>query len=403
MSISSPATSEPAISVRGLVKDYAIYSSPAQRLLSLFWSQAHKVASFRALDCVSFDVPRGHTLGIIGRNGAGKSTLLQILCGTVSPTEGETHIRGRFAALLELGAGFNPEFDGRQNVYLNASLLGLSRDEVDARLEKIVAFAGIGEFIDRPVKTYSSGMYVRLAFAVAVHSEPEILIVDEALAVGDIRFQMKCLEKIEELRERGTTILFVSHSLEQVKRFCQTAIWMENGRVKLHGDANFVTDSFRDHEMSFVDATHPNPTKAQHEPPQGAYPARILEVSASSTHLAPFDPLTIEIRFEIVDKEIPGFLLGVAIKSPDGTHIFGPNTYLERVGIPQTSGRHRVSYKIPSLPLLSGAYRIDAGLFTDKGLVCLDYLSDVCRITVASPYFSEGIVYIQHEWQVHDD
>ncbi|SDQ37253.1 lipopolysaccharide transport system ATP-binding protein [Pseudoxanthomonas sp. CF385] len=402
MSESLPASAfTPAISVRGLVKDYTLYRSPAQRLLALFWPRLVNAKRFRALDEVSFEVPRGHTMGVIGRNGAGKSTLLQILCGTVTPSSGEIRIDGRFAALLELGAGFNPEFDGRQNIYLNASLLGLSHDQVNERLTDIIEFSGIGEFIDRPVKTYSSGMYVRLAFAVAVHTQPEILIVDEALAVGDIRFQMKCLEKIEQLRAGGTTILFVSHSLEQVKRFCQTAIWLEAGKVKLHGDANFVTDCFRDHEMS-VSPSQSEPTGSSIDTHGlGLHPARINEVRVSREHLAPFDDLTVDVHYEVLDESVPGLLLGVAIKSPDGAHIFGPNTHLERVAIPTEQGRHHVSYHIPAFPLLSGSYRIDAGIFTDKGLVCLDYLSDVKRVVVASPYFSEGVVYIQHEWRVH--
>ncbi|WP_448482652.1 ABC transporter ATP-binding protein [Pseudoxanthomonas mexicana] len=399
----SPPASEcaPAISVRGLVKDYTLYRSPAQRLLALFWPRLVNAKRFRALDDVSFEVPKGQTMGVIGRNGAGKSTLLQILCGTVTPSSGQVVISGRFAALLELGAGFNPEFDGRQNIHLNASLLGLSHDQVTERLTDIIEFSGIGEFIDRPVKTYSSGMYVRLAFAVAVHAQPEILIVDEALAVGDIRFQMKCLEKIEQLRAGGTTILFVSHSLEQVKRFCQTAIWLEAGKVKLHGDANFVTDCFRDHEMSMPPPQSEPKSISTDAPISGAHPARISEVLISREYLAPFDDLTVDVHYEVLDDSVPGLLLGVAIKSPDGAHIFGPNTHLERVAIPTVRGRHHVSYHIPAFPLLSGSYRIDAGIFTDKGLLCLDYLSDVKRVVVASPYFSEGIVYIQHEWRVH--
>jgi ABC-type polysaccharide/polyol phosphate transport system ATPase subunit len=189
-----------AICVDHVVKDYTIYRNPRERLTSLIWPGQSRSRTFRALDGISFEVPRGETMGIIGRNGAGKSTLLQVLCGTVSPTEGSVRVNGRFAALLELGAGFNPDFSGCENVYLNASLLGLSREEVDARLGDIRSFADIGDFFDRPVKTYSSGMYVRLAFSVAIHTEPDVLVIDEALSVGDIRFQMKCLARIELLR-----------------------------------------------------------------------------------------------------------------------------------------------------------------------------------------------------------
>ena len=402
MSHSAQLHSDPqevAVRFDRVVKDFNVFSSPRQRLASLLGLGGKEVQRFRALDEVTFQVGKGETMGIIGRNGAGKSTLLQILCGTLSPTSGHVHIQGRFAALLELGAGFNPDFTGRENVYLNASLLGLSRAEIDERFDDIRAFADIGEFFDRPVKTYSSGMYVRLAFSVAVHTEPEVLIVDEALSVGDIRFQMKCLERIERLRERGTTILFVSHSLEQIKRFCQSAVWMEGGRVKMRGEASFVADRFRDSELGL--AQEAVVTTAENSPFARAIPAHIDRVQISHEYREPFEPLTVRVDYTVSDETIRGFLIGVAIKTLDGLHVFGPNTYLERIEIPSSKGNHSLEYHIPSLPLLNGTYRVDVGLFTDKGLVCLDYLTEVGRFVVSAPYFSEGLVYIQHEWRVH--
>jgi lipopolysaccharide transport system ATP-binding protein len=391
-----------AIEISGVVKDYAMYRSPRERLISLIKPNLTETKGrfFRALDGINLTVRRGETMGIIGRNGAGKSTLLQVLCGTVTPTAGTVRINGRFAALLELGAGFNPDFTGRENVYMNASLLGLSRTEIDERLDDIRSFADIGDFFDRAVKTYSSGMYVRLAFSVAIHTEPDVLIVDEALSVGDIRFQMKCLARIEILRARGATILFVSHSMEQIKRFCQTAIWMEGGRVKLNGDATFVADRFRDHEIGMdAEARANEPSHVRRDD----IPAFIETANLSQDFMAPFESVTVDISYCIRDESIHGFLLGVAIKGLDGQHIFGPNTHLEGVEIPSKKGSHRVSYHIPSMPLLTGTYRFDVGLFTDKGMVCLDYLSEVGKLTVAAPYFSEGLVYIPHEWVVHVD
>jgi lipopolysaccharide transport system ATP-binding protein len=391
-----------AIEVLNVTKDYPVYASPRDRLMSLLRPSGDRASrTFRALDGVNLVVPRGETVGIIGRNGAGKSTLLQILCGTVRPTSGAVNIRGRFAALLELGAGFNPDFSGRDNVYLSASLLGLSRKEVDDKLESIIAFADIGDFFDRPVKTYSSGMYVRLAFSVAIHTEPDVLIIDEALSVGDIRFQMKCLARIEQIRARGATILFVSHSLEQVKRFCQTALWLEGGKVKLHGEASFVADRFRDYELGREQASEAAAETCR-APRPDSIPAHLETVALSTDMLAPFEPLSVDISYTVVDDAVQGLLLGVAIKGMDGLHIFGPNTYLERVQIPTSRGSHRVTYHIPSMTLLTGTYRVDVGLFTDKGLVCLDYLSEASVFTVAAPYFSEGVVYIPHEWKVHD-
>lgn len=400
--IASQGNAEAAIEVLAVTKDYPVYASPRDRLLSLLRPSGDRSSrTFRALDGVNLLVPRGETVGIIGRNGAGKSTLLQILCGTVQPTSGTVAIRGRFAALLELGAGFNPDFSGRDNVYLSASLLGLSRKEVDDKLQSIIEFADIGDFFDRPVKTYSSGMYVRLAFAVAIHTEPDVLIIDEALSVGDIRFQMKCLARIEQIRARGATILFVSHSLEQVKRFCQTALWLEGGKVKLHGEASFVADRFRDYELG-KDQAAAQDAEVRQAPKLGSIPAHLETVALSTDMLAPFEPLSVDISYTVGDEAVDGLLLGVAIKGMDGLHIFGPNTYLERVTIPVSRGSHRVSYCIPSMTLLTGSYRVDVGLFTDKGLVCLDYLSEASVFTVAAPYFSEGVVYIPHEWKVHE-
>jgi len=225
-----------AISVKDLSKCFHIYDKPRDRLLQMF-ARSHKkfYREFWALKNVSFDIRRGETVGIVGRNGSGKSTLLQIICGTLNPTSGSVATHGRIAALLELGSGFNPEFTGRENVYLNASVLGLSVAEIDARYDEIVAFANIGDFISQPVKTYSSGMLVRLAFAVAINVDPEILIVDEALSVGDELFQRKCFARIEAIRAKGATILFVSHSGSTIVDLCDTAILMDAGDKLLEG------------------------------------------------------------------------------------------------------------------------------------------------------------------------
>jgi len=196
---------------------------------------------FWALRNVSFDIRKGETVGIVGRNGSGKSTLLQLICGTLSPTTGSVETRGRIAALLELGSGFNPDFTGRENVYMNAAVLGLTRAEIDARYDKIAAFADIGDFIERPIKTYSSGMIVRLAFAVQAMVDPDILVVDEALAVGDIRFQSKCMRRLKELKSTGTSILFVSHAPGLVEALCDRAIWLESGLMWRDGEPREVT------------------------------------------------------------------------------------------------------------------------------------------------------------------
>jgi lipopolysaccharide transport system ATP-binding protein len=234
------------ISIEGVEKSFEIFDKPHHRLLSLFArDESHwRAKRFDALRGVSFKVHRGEAVGIIGRNGSGKSTLLQIVCGTLQPTRGKVEVSGRVAALLELGAGFNPEFSGRENVYLNGSLLGMPRAEVDAAFASILDFAEIGEHIDQPVKTYSSGMYVRLAFAVAVHSNPEVLIVDEALSVGDVYFQRKCYRRIEELRTSGCTLLLVTHSMDSLLQICDRGVLLEEGQMIFDGDCKEAAGAY---------------------------------------------------------------------------------------------------------------------------------------------------------------
>jgi lipopolysaccharide transport system ATP-binding protein len=231
-------SSDVSIHVGGLGKVFPVYDKPHHRLLQMLSPPSAKhrwYRQFTALRDVGFDVHKGETVGIVGRNGSGKSTLLQIICGTLTPTTGSLEVNGRIAALLELGAGFNPEFTGRENVYLNGTVLGLTREQIDDRFDDIAAFADIGEFIEQPVKSYSSGMYVRLAFAVAIHVTPDILVVDEALAVGDEAFQRKCFARIERIRRDGATVLFVSHSAGTVLELCNRAILLDRGEMLYSG------------------------------------------------------------------------------------------------------------------------------------------------------------------------
>lgn len=239
------SANQPLISLSGVSKCFHIYDNPRHRLMQMLVRNRKKYyREFWALRDINFDIYPGETVGIIGRNGAGKSTLLQILCGTLTPSSGSVKARGRVAALLELGAGFNAEFTGRENVYMNAGILGLSKAEIDARFDDIVKFADIGDHLDQPVKTYSSGMYVRLAFAVIVHVDADILIVDEALAVGDMYFQSKCMAHMKQLIETGVTVLFVSHDVGAVKALCQKAIYLDRGCVVAAGSTEEVVEAY---------------------------------------------------------------------------------------------------------------------------------------------------------------
>ena len=247
------SSNNPAIRVRDLSKCYEIYDRPQDRLKQSIHPRLQRLVGripktyyreFWALKDVSFEVNKGEAVGIIGRNGAGKSTLLQLICGTLSPTSGTVEVDGTVAALLELGSGFNPEFTGRENVYLNASMLGLTQTEIDDKFDEIAAFADIGDFLEQPTKTYSSGMLMRLAFAVNTCVDPEILIVDEALGVGDAPFQSKCFKRLRQLISDGTSILFVSHDISTVRSICSRALWLKNGRTEIWGEAKAVAKQY---------------------------------------------------------------------------------------------------------------------------------------------------------------
>jgi lipopolysaccharide transport system ATP-binding protein len=261
---------QPIVEFRGVSKNYPIYSSPSARLKELVClNRISFHHDFSALDNVSFEIHRGETFCIIGENGSGKSTLLQIVAGILHPTLGNVLVRGRVAALLELGTGFNPEFTGRQNVYMNAAILGLSRQEIDAKFSQIEEFAEIGEFIDQPVKTYSSGMGVRLAFSVAIHVEPEILLVDEALSVGDIYFRQRCMRKVHEMRDAGVTILFVSHAIAEVKALGDRTMWLESGRIRDIGNTDAVVTRYMaamvEKDNAYLAGTHRKTQATRHE------------------------------------------------------------------------------------------------------------------------------------------
>lgn len=238
--------SEYAIKIENVTKTYTIYNKPVDRLYDLISNASNRGRHINALESVSMNIPKGKTIGLIGQNGSGKSTLLQIIAGTLKPTSGSFQVGGKIAALLELGSGFNPEFSGRENVILNGTLMGLTKDQISQRMEAVIDFADIGSFIDQPVKTYSSGMFLRLAFAAAIHTDPDILIVDEALAVGDARFQNKCFRKFKEFQEAGKTILFVSHTTELLVRHCDYAYLLNSGRMVFEGTPKDVVNEYHD-------------------------------------------------------------------------------------------------------------------------------------------------------------
>jgi ABC-type polysaccharide/polyol phosphate transport system ATPase subunit len=368
--------SDPIIEFIGVTKAYHTKHHP-------FWQMAEAISGrrrmmgedgFVALKDVSFSIAAGEAVGLVGRNGAGKSTLLQIMAGVLQPTSGERWVKGRLAALLELGAGFNPEFTGRENIGLAGALVGVPSEDMPAYMDEVLEFSELGEAFDRPVKTYSSGMYARLGFSAYICQRPEIMVIDEALSVGDMRFQNKCFSRISELRELGTTFIFVSHNLAAVRLLCERAIWIEGGRVQDDGDSQRVTDSFERFMSNGGTAVNLKPgvgvetegsglrislaDRGERDPRaqaamsglhlQGDFRYSLLQTGAS-----------LDIVFDIHATEaLPNVSIGLAFARDGIGDVCRLNNLRDEHRIPLRAGRNRISLRIPSLPLLTGRYAL---------------------------------------------
>lgn len=391
------------IEVRDLSKVYHLYDKPSDRIRETFSIRKKKYSKEHyALKNINLRINKGESIGIVGTNGSGKSTLLKLVTGVVTPTKGEIKTEGKIAALLELGAGFNPEYTGIENIYLNGTMMGYTEEEMKKRVPDIIEFADIGEFINQPVKSYSSGMFARLAFAVSINVEPDILIVDEALSVGDTRFQVKCIDKMRELQESGTTILFVTHAIEQIKRFCTRAIWIKNGELIEDGEASQVVDLY-DNFMKYGEKKIEKVNnEAEFKLPENSdYLAVIQKVSINKNMFKTFERLEVEVTYDVYDEHMEDLQVGVAFYSLDRKiYVFGPNTNLDKIAVPQKQGRHVVTYVVPELMLMGGDYTVDVGIFNSGGIVNLDYKNNCEGFSVANEYFSEGMFYLKHEWQI---
>lgn len=396
------------IDVSGVGKAYHMYERPAHRLWqALAGKRKSFYKDFWALRDVSFSIRRGQTVGIVGRNGSGKSTLLQMIAGTLNPTEGQIKVHGRVAALLELGSGFNPEFTGRENVYLNATILGLTRDQIEKRLDSILAFADIGQFIDQPVRSYSSGMSVRLAFAVIAHVDADILIIDEALAVGDAFFSQKCMRFLRDFQQRGT-LLFVSHDAAAVTNLCENAVWLENGRMRLAGTSQEVIEAYmteqhlvgrREVGAEVVEVKEKKRKRMGDAPADfrqelmreagvcnrmavfefdsenvgkefGAQGARIVDVELFDDNggrlgvVEGGELVRLRIRVETV-KPLERLIVGFYVKDRLGQRLFGDNSYFAYKDEPvhAESGETLLAsftFRMPVMP--SGSYMVDAAV-----------------------------------------
>ena len=388
--------------VEGLGKDYRIYDRPVDRLLeAIFRKPRHR--SFRAVQGVSFNLLRGQSLGIIGDNGAGKSTLLKLLVGTVNPSAGNIVMSGRATALLELGAGFHPDFSGRQNIFMNASLFGLNSEEIRGREEAIIAFSGLAEFIDRPVKTYSSGMYVRLGFAIATSVDPEILIIDEALSVGDMAFQRKCIDRMNLFREQGKTMIFCSHSMYHIKELCDKTLWLDRGLVKQMGPSMEVVAQYESFCKGKEDTTEVSTPKQ--ELSAGSGECRIVDISLESEggkRLHSIEPLTevvMKMEVEILeDRLCPQF--GFALMMPDETVCFCAMTHHDEVACgPYRAGEIvHARVVVQEFPVREGTYRLLGAVSENSGLLWYDY-KEIGPITVM-PQQGLGLVAFRREWEI---
>ena len=384
-----------AIRVSNLSKRFEIYAKPGDRLKQFVLPRVQRLLGlppkqyfreFWALKEVSFEVKQGETVGIIGRNGSGKSTLLQMICGTLNPTEGSIQTSGRIAALLELGSGFNPEFTGRENVFLNGAVLGLQQHEIQERFAAIASFADIGDFIEQPVKTYSSGMFVRLAFALAIHVDATILVVDEALSVGDIAFQNKCTEALKRMMARGATVLFVTHDLGTLQLLCSKVIWMDRGHVRVSGDPVRVAQDYyvemTGNAESMFDLPHTMP--AQEDTGRAAF-TDLHIVGGATAAFMPGDSL--KIRFTLrADNPLEPAVFGLSIYRADGDWLVGLSSRDSGLVWParQVGETHSGVIDLTPLSLAPGEYLVALGAFSEDYSLCYALTGLGLRFSVRS-------------------
>lgn len=406
---------EIAISLKNISKCYKRYAHPVDRLKEILLPGKSRAEEFWAVRNINLDIYRGETLGIVGQNGSGKSTLLQIIAGTMTPTTGKVEIGGRISALLELGSGFNPEFTGRQNIFFNGQVLGLSQQEILNKFDSIAAFAEIGSFIDRPVKTYSSGMVVRLAFAVVANIDPTILIVDEALAVGDAKFQARCMKRIRQLKDRGVTVLFVSHDASSVKMLCNRAVLMNCGLIididspkevinhyiaLLSSDKKEINclediyiNSLAQTDNTTIAANDTKVEKNRH----GNKLAIIKYFKITDINEVEVEKFTTNEQFYIIviveaHAKIADLVVGISIRNLMGLTVYGTNTLLSNCHLPEIEASQQlvVKFKIPCL-LNKGVYTVTLGVHSEEGL-SYDWVDELIVFEVTNSIRCDGIV-----------
>jgi lipopolysaccharide transport system ATP-binding protein len=364
-----------------------------------------------ALEEVDFTVAQGEAFGVIGGNGSGKSTLLKLVAGMLKPSQGRIVVAGRVAALIELGAGFHPEISGRENVFINGAVLGLTRKQIERRYDEIVEFSGLGDFMEEPVKNYSSGMYVRLGFAVAVHTDPDILLVDEVLAVGDEAFAHRCLRRIKEFLAGGKTLLLVSHSLDLVEGVCDRVLWLEQGRQRLVGEPRRVIDAYRQEVAEMEGEQHLAAKREREEAGEevsqelrwGSREAEILSLrllagGEERYHVESGEDLVIEIRAR-AHRPLADFVFGIAVSTPRGHEVWGTNTDLEGYVAGRFEGEATVRLSCPAMRLGPGEYVVDVAVHSKEGAP-YDYQKQALAFTVTARTGGIGVYFPEHEWEL---
>jgi ABC-2 type transport system ATP-binding protein len=385
-----------AVSVSGVSKMFRLSSEKATSLKEKVVHFGHSShTEFWALRDIDLEIAQGTTVGLLGHNGSGKSTLLKCIAGILQPTSGEIRSRGRMAALLELGAGMNPELSGRENIYLNGSILGFSKRDLDSRFDDIVGFAELEQFIDSQVKYYSSGMYVRLGFAVAVNVDPDVLLVDEVLAVGDEAFQRKCLDRVKDFQNEGRTIIVVTHAADLVRKVCDGAAVMDHGQLVFKGSPGEAVRSFRDH-LLLNDSYAEERLEPQHKITTNTKPIEISYVTVERenidrTYLVPGESLVVHVGYEAFE-EIPDATFGLVVYDREGNLIYSTSSALLGAPTGPFLGTGEVTFTFDGIPLLDGSYPISLGISSTDWGVVYDWREQCCQFEVVNPTSAQGMV-----------
>jgi lipopolysaccharide transport system ATP-binding protein len=392
-----------AVTVTDVHKWYRVYASPTERIKRVLGRPSRHL-EFQALDSVSFAVEPGTALGIVGENGAGKSTLLKLIAGTTRPTAGVVDVGGVVAAILELGAAFHSEFSGRDNAILYGALLGLDRSDMERRLPAICDFAELGEFIEHPIKSYSTGMVMRLAFAVATHVDAHVLVVDEALAVGDGYFQKKCVDRIREIHDRGTTILFCSHSMYYVTMFCERALWLVRGRLERLGPAKDVVEAYEEYLLVRDKRRLGSGPHGDSQPTAASKVGRVAGIRVGGgvrgepLELQPGGALEVEIDVVSSNPAEP-FHVAVALDTLDGRCVLGVSTAWDGVEPLVGRDRYQVAFTVPELPVASGTFHLSVFLLDESGLAVHDQAVATNAVRVTAPSWTPSLIEVPHRWE----